>query len=190
VSGEARPAPSLETARLLLRPFQPSDAQDVARWCGERAVADTTLNIPHPYTLADAEAFIARHPERWANGTGLTLAVTQRESGALIGAVGLTITAEHRRAELGYWIAPPLWNRGLATETAGALLTWAFGPGGLHRVMARHLVRNPSSGRVMQKLGMIREGQQREHVMKWDVFETLEVYGILESEWRAPRGPY
>ncbi len=187
MSAEARPAPSLETGRLVLRPFQPPDAPEIARWCSDRAVADTTINIPHPYELAHGVAFIERHPKAWADGTRLSLAVTRRDDGAVIGAVGLDIAAGHRRAELGYWIARPLWNRGFATEAAGAVLAWAFGPGGLHRVMARHLARNPSSGRVLQKLGMIHEGHLREHVVKWGVFETLEVYGILDDEWHAQR---
>ena len=86
---------------------------------------------------------------------------------------------------MGYWIAPDAWNRGYATEAAAALLRYAFEDLGLHRVYARHLRRNPSSGKVMQKLGMTHEGRQREHVRKWEVWEDVEVYGILAEEWRA-----
>jgi len=90
---------------------------------------------------------------------------------------------------MGYWIARECWNRGYATEAAAALLAYAFEALGLHRVYARHFPRNPPSGRVMQKLGMVYEGRQREHVLRWDVFEDLDCYGILRSEWHArPRG--
>ena len=58
---------------------------------------------------------------------------------------------------------------------------------GLHRIEARHFLRNPASGRVMQKLGMQQEGVERDWVIKWDRFESLAVYSILEPEWRATR---
>ena len=54
---------------------------------------------------------------------------------------------------------------------------------GLNRIYAHHFVRNPASGRVMQKLGMTHEGRLRQHVRKWDAFEDLELYGILKSQW-------
>ncbi len=56
---------------------------------------------------------------------------------------------------------------------------------GLHRIEAVHLTRNPASGRVMQKIGMRHEGTLREHMLKWGVFDPVEYYGILRSEWEA-----
>ena len=91
---------------------------------------------------------------------------------------------EHARAELGYWVGVPYWNRGVATEAARALVAFGFGALGLHRVQARHLTRNPASGRVMQKLGMRLEGVHREAVRKWDRFEDLAMYAVLAREWR------
>lgn len=180
--------PTLVTARLLLRPYVAADAPDVQRLAGDRMVADTTLNIPHPYPDGAAEAFIASCAEAFAAGTGATFAVTDAASRALVGAVGLVVVPRFRHAEMGYWIARECWGRGYATEAAAALLRYAMEDLGLHRVYARHLRRNPSSGRVMQKLGMTWEGRQREHVLKWDVFEDLEVYGILAGEWAAAAG--
>ncbi len=179
--------PVLEARRLRLRPFSAADAADVQRLAGDRRVADTTINIPHPYPDGAAAAFIAAQAEAFAAGTGVTFAVTDAATGVLVGAVALTITPRFRHAELGYWVAPDCWNRGYATEAATALLRYAFEDRGLHRVYARHLSRNPSSGRVMQKLGMAFEGRQREHVLKGGVFEDLDVYAILEDEWRARR---
>lgn len=54
---------------------------------------------------------------------------------------------------------------------------------GLLRIHASHLTRNPASGRVMQKLGMRHEGSRREHAVKWDKLEDLELYGILKREF-------
>jgi len=97
------------------------------------------------------------------------------------------IKPEHRRAELGYWIALKFWNRGYATEASQRLLDFGFEVLGLHRIEARHFLRNPASGQVMKKLGMQPEGLERDWAIKWDRFETLAVYSILEPEWRAAR---
>ena len=175
--------PTLETPRLLLRPFVAPDAAAVQRLAGDRAVADTTLNIPHPYPDGAADAFITQQQVAFDAGTAATFAVLERESGVLVGACGLRITPRFAHAELGYWIARDQWGRGYATEAARAVVGYAFGALGLHRVYARHLTRNPPSGRVMQQLGMTWEGRQREHVLKWDAFEDLEVYGILSGEF-------
>ena len=180
--------PALETPRLRLRAFTPADAADVERLAGERAIADTTLNIPHPYPPGAAQAWIATHGPAWQARRSLTCAITLRSSGALAGAVGLVLTPEHALAELGYWIAVPFWGRGFATEAARRLVGFGFSELGLHRVQARHLVRNPSSGRVMQKLGMVFEGVFRDGVRKWDRFEDVAMYAILAPEWSEAAG--
>ncbi len=175
--------PSLETERLVLRPFTLADAPDVHRAVGNWAIADTTLNIPHPYAEGMAEMWIGTHAEAFATGENLTLAITSRASGALLGAIGLALKPEHARGEMGYWVAQPFWGRGYCTEAAAAVLRYAFEMLGLNRVHAAHLTRNPASGRVMQKLGMTHEGRRREHYRKWGVFEDVEEYGILRQEW-------
>jgi ribosomal-protein-alanine N-acetyltransferase len=175
--------PTLETARLLLRPFIVTDAPTVQRLAGVFAVADTTLNIPHPYPDGVAEAWIATHPGHFAARTAVIFAMMLREPSALCGSISLAITEHHLHAELGYWLGQPYWNRGYTTEAAAAVQAYGFTMLGLHRIHARHFTRNPASGRVMQKLGMRREGIQREHVRKGDRFEDLVTYGILRQEW-------
>lgn len=179
--------PTLTTGRLTLRPFVAADAFDVERLAGMREIADTTLNIPHPYPHGAAAEWIRAHEPAWKEGSSATFAIVDNASGRLAGAISLMIKPEHRRAELGYWIAIGCWNRGYATEAGHRLIDFAFGVLGLHRIEARHFVRNPASGRVMQKLGMQPEGIERDWAMKWDRFETLAVYSILEPEWRAAR---
>ncbi len=179
--------PILATERLTLRPFIADDAFDVERLAGRREIADTTLNIPHPYPHGGAAEWIRSHGPAWNDGISATFAIVGKKTGALVGAIGLMIKAEHRRAELGYWIALDCWNRGYATEASRRLLDFGFEVLGLHRIEARHFLRNPASGRVMQKLGMEHEGVERDWAFKWDRFETLAVYSILEPEWRAMR---
>jgi [ribosomal protein S5]-alanine N-acetyltransferase len=176
--------PTIKAPRLQLREFAPEDGARVQELAGSREVASTTLNIPHPYQDGLAEAWILSHPAAWNASERLTLAIATQADG-LIGAISIHLVPEHRRGELGYWIGIPYWGQGYATEAATAILRFGFGSLNLHRIVARHLSRNPASGRVLQKIGMVREGIQREHVIKWGQAEDLEYYAILEHEWRG-----
>lgn len=172
----------------MLRPFGPADAEDVQRIVSRHEIADTTLSIPHPYPEGSAEAWIAQHETERREGRGVVFAIVRRSDNRLVGAVGLGVNRQHDHAELGYWIDPAEWNRGYATEAGAAILDFGFAELGLHRIQARHFVRNPQSGRVMEKLGMRREGVQRGSVKKWDRYEDLVVYAILREEWMARIG--
>ena len=176
--------PTIETDRLLLRPFSLADSAIVQRLAGDRAIASTTLNIPHPYEDGMAEEWIGTHQERFDQGEAVLFAIVQRADGALVGSVGLEINRRHNRAELGYWIGKPYWNQGYCTEAAIAVVKYGFEALQLNRIHAFHLRRNPASGRVMQKIGMVHEGSLRKHAKKWEEFEDLEVYGILREDWR------
>ena len=174
--------PGIETARLLLRAFGDNDAAEVQRLAGEREIADTTLSIPHPYEDGVAEHWIKSLAANYEAGEMATWAVTRQQDAALLGAVGLTIEREMNKAELGYWIGIPYWNQGYATEAAAAVLRYGFAVLQLNRICARHLVRNPASGRVIQKLGMLREGVARQDTMKWGKYEDVVLYAMLRDE--------
>jgi len=153
----------IETERLVLRQFNLDDAPEVQRLAGNRAIADTTLNIPFPYEDGMAEEWIGTHEEQFKDGKGVTFAVILSDSSQLVGAIGIT-NKEHDRGEMGYWIGQPYWNQGYATEAAQAIITYGFGELTLNKISAAHLVRNPASGRVMEKAGMGYEGCSPQHV--------------------------
>jgi ribosomal-protein-alanine N-acetyltransferase len=178
------PQPVLETERLRLRPFALSDAPAVKTLAGAREIAATTLTVPHPYEDGMAEAWIETHGPAYEADRGAAFAITLKPTGELLGAISLAIDRPHARAELGYWIGLPFWNQGYATEAAQAVLRFGFEELELNRIFAVHMVRNPASGRVMQKCGMRHEGRLRQHINKWGMFEDLDVYGILAEEWR------
>lgn len=175
--------PELRTERLLLRPFRADDAADVERLAGEREIAVNTATIPHPYPEGAAAEWIAIQARRQREGEEVAFAVVERESGRLVGAMGLRLIHPHRRAELGYWIGKPYWGRGYATEAARAVLRYGFETLGLNRIHATHFTRNPASGRVMQKIGMTHEGRLRQHHIKWGVAEDVDFYGVLRGEY-------
>ena len=175
--------PTLETPRLILRPFTLSDAPAVQCLAGERAIAATTLLIPHPYEEGMAEEWIATHSVNFETGKGLTFAITGKEDGTLIGAISLMDISAGHQAEIGYWIGVPYWGQGYATEAARVVVEYAFSTLNLARVHAHHFTRNPASGKVLRKLGLKYEGCRRQHVLKWGQLEDIEMYGILREEW-------
>jgi RimJ/RimL family protein N-acetyltransferase len=178
--------PTLVTARLALRPFTLADAPAVRRLAGAREVAATTLVIPHPYPEGAAETWIAGHAEAFASRRQLDLAITLRDDGALIGAIGLTPDSRLETAELGYWIGVPYWGRGYATEAVRAIIPYGFAELGLHRIQAQHFTGNPASGRVMERAGMRYEGIRRGAVRKHDRFEDVAVFAALADDLRDP----
>lgn len=173
--------PTLETRRLRLRPFVLADAAAVQRLAGAWEVAETTLLIPHPYPDGAAEQWIATHPSSWLAGDGVTCAITQRATGTLVGAIGLTTDRESNSAELGYWVGVPYWNRGYATEAARAVVQFGFDVLGVRQIHAQHFPRNPASGRVLEKIGMHCDGIERDAIRKWGRLEDIVCYSCARA---------
>ena len=174
--------PTIETERLILRPFQMSDAARVKELAGSYEIYRPTLNIPHPYEDGVAERWISTHPAQFYSGEGVNLAVTLKADNILIGAIGLGASPKHNRAELGYWIGVPYWGNGYCTEAAMAVIRYGFEVLNLHKITCSHMERNTASGRVMQKAGMRREGVLTDHVVKDGEYRTMVLHGILNGE--------
>ncbi len=176
--------PIIKTERLQLRPFRTSDAVQVRLLAGDRDIAITTCNIPHPYKDGVAEKWIETHYRKFQKGEEVNFAIVDSCKGTLIGAIGLVVKEGHRRAELGYWVGKPYWNHGYCTEAARAVLKYGFEVLGLNRIHACHFHNNAASGRVIKKIGLKYEGLLRQHIKKADKFVDLDMYGMLKSEFR------
>jgi RimJ/RimL family protein N-acetyltransferase len=177
--------PTLNTARLTLRPFVLADAPIVHELAGDWSVADTTLTVPHPYPRGAAEEWISSHSPAFLASEQVVCAVQVRGTGCLIGTVGLRLHPGRDSGELAYWVGAPYRSQGYCTEASVALVQHAFTALKLNRVHASHFARNAASGRVLIKLGMQREGLLRQHVKRWGRYEDLVVYGLLRDEWRG-----
>ncbi|MGL4207446.1 MAG: GNAT family N-acetyltransferase [Aeromonadaceae bacterium] len=150
--------PEIETPRLRLRPFLPSDAERVRLLAGDRAIADGCILIPHPYPQGLAERWIATHAAGWQSQSAAIFAITERSGGLLIGSISLLLREERqtdRRIKLigtlGYWLGRDYWGAGLMSEAVASLLDFAFHELGVDCVEAEHTPSNPASGRVMEK---------------------------------------
>jgi RimJ/RimL family protein N-acetyltransferase len=142
------------TERLLLRPGWAEDAPALARAIGDEMIVRNLAVVPWPYSLRDAEAFLAA-PRDPVLPSMLIFERTDREP-VLVGSCGLG-RRPSGNVELGYWISRPFWGRGFATEAGLALVAIARALG-IARLEASHFIDNPASGRVLEKLGFQSSG--------------------------------
>lgn len=136
------------TERLLLRPGFPEDAPALAAAMSDESIARNLANVPWPYSVRDAEAFLACPSDPVLP----RLLILERSSGApqLVGACGLG-RRPSGSVEMGYWLSPPFWGRGYATEACSALIDIARALG-LKSLEGSHFLDNPASGQVLEKL--------------------------------------
>jgi ribosomal-protein-alanine N-acetyltransferase len=176
----------IPTDRLLLRPWRLADVEDVLAYAQDPEWSRFLRLLPLPYTRPDAERFLARQLLRdpvehaaWA----LEL------DGRAVGGVDLRFEFDQRTAEIGYSLARLHWGRGLCSEAARAVIDTAFTRyADLNRIHARADNRNTRSQRVMEKVGMTREGVLREsRVERGEAFDEAW-YAILRCEWQARNG--
>jgi RimJ/RimL family protein N-acetyltransferase len=149
----ARRLPVLKTERLVLRGPARGDLANIVALAGDRRVAQNTARIPHPYSVADAEGFIAS-----ANQKRGEAVFTIELDGALIGICGVDLRQDG--AELGYWLGVPFWGHGYATEAARAVIDYAFAELGHDALQSGARVSNPASRRVLEKCGFQWTGVQ------------------------------
>ncbi len=172
----------IDTVRLRLRPFQTGDAATVRRLAGDWEVARSLPNVPYPYGPDEAADWIGHTRRGLAAGSEVSLAITLRHGGELVGAVGLTLSLHGRSAELGYWIGQPYWGRGFATEAAAGILRHGFVELGLRRVSASTLGHNKASVRVLEKLGMRFEREGHREFRSRGGKRPVAVYAITQSQ--------
>jgi ribosomal-protein-alanine N-acetyltransferase len=175
--------PLLETNRLILRPYNLSDDATVEKLANHSLIADTTLNIPHPYPKGAAAGWISSHEDQAINNKSYTFAIVLRETEELLGS--MTIRFEkNNKAELAYWIGVPFWGKGYATEAARRLLQYGFEEKQLNKIFAAAFTRNPASSKVMEKIGMTYEGTFKQHAQKNNgQYEDLAFFAILKEEY-------
>lgn len=175
----------IATARLMLREFRESDFGAV--WAYESRPETHYYDRGLPTEEAaraylEQAAVYARETPR----THYRLALTVCPDDVPRGRIALTLNfAESREWEIGWAVDPACWGQGYATEAAQGMLDYAFKDLNAHRVVAFCKSMNKASWRVMEKLGMQREGRLREESLWQGAFVDAFVYSILDREWTA-----
>ena len=174
--------PEIVTPRLLLRGWREGDVEGMAAIYSDPEV----VRFLRPLDLEGTRQQLRRFANHWKeHGFGLW-AVEERKSGRLIGRVGLLHhddwTATPHDAEVGWALDRSTWGRGLATEGGAAALRYGFETRPMERIISIAHRENVASRRVMEKLGLRREGETdwRDTPVVW--------YAISRSDWSSHEG--
>ena len=175
---------SIETKRLLLRPFVESDYQ--AMYDNWASRPDNLLHVTW-YAHESPEVTqqsIARWVENYQNMDFYKWAICLKENpDSVIGDISMVDMDEAVNAcEVGYILSKDYWGQGLMTEALKAVLIYLLQDTRFNRVTARFVTANPASGRVMAKAGMSYEGTFRQAVFHKGLVKDFSVYGILKSD--------
>ena len=169
----------IRTERMLLRPHRLEDVDDIVEFASDREWS-RYLTIPIPYLRAHAVEFVARQILTSWDDRPMWAIVLE---GQVVGGIGIRINVEHAIGALSYSIAKKQWGRGLTVEAARAVVDWGFRMRRLAKLYAFADARNTQSLRVMEKLGMTREGMLRSHRRFRDERVDDVYYGLLREEW-------
>lgn len=174
---------NIETERLLLRRFIKTDAIYIFRnWANDPDVSKYLTWSAHD-NVENTEKIL----EAWLNSYDrpeiYNWAIVCRKSGQPIGSISVVaIDEESDKCEVGYCLGRKYWGKGIMTEAFRAVMEFLFFQVGFNRIQAYHHVENPASGRVMEKVGMKKEG----HMIQFTrnnrgEFVDVDFYGITKD---------
>jgi ribosomal-protein-alanine N-acetyltransferase len=151
-------------SQCRLRPFREGDQASIARYANNRLIwINLRDRFPHPYTLADADAWI-----REVAGQDPPIHCGVEVGGDVVGGIGLTLQEDvyRRSAEIGYWLGEPFWGRGIMSDVLPVFTEYALNTFDLCRLYAGVFEWNRSSARILEKAGYILEGRLRKSATK------------------------
>lgn len=175
--------PTLETDRLILRPLTAEDAPDLKEWLGLDDIytywgRKASKGEREPELLfIDARPWVKRKPSQ-----DFEWGIVWKETGRVIGMLGIFNVQNQRMASVGYRLHPANWRQGIVTEALRRAVDFVFSETELQRLEATADVRNVASLRVLEKCGFIREGTVRQGKMV-SVYCDYAIFGLLRSDW-------
>ncbi len=151
-------------------------AADLAAAAGDKRVQDNLRDgLPFPYTVENAREFIA------AMGASDEYIFAVTTDGRFAGCISATPQKNIHRltAEVGYYIAPPFWGNGLATQALKLMSEFVFENTDIIRLYAEPFARNKASCRVLEKAGFCFEGTLKSNAVKNGVIEDMKMYALI-----------
>lgn len=177
---------TLETERLVLRPWAESDAEEAfENWMNDPEVTKYLTWIPHG-DIAVTRALLRTWEEESKSPDQYHWAMVLKDGNILIGDISILRANDYQESgEVGYCMGKAWWGRGLMTEAFWEVLRYCFEEVGFYRVTGSHAAQNIGSGRVMEKCGLKQEGLRREHFRLLLTGERVDIVerGILREEY-------
>ncbi len=158
-----KPPEQIQTERLTLCKPLMDDARAIFEtWAQDPEVTRALTWLPHE-DIDATRSVLQKMIDAWKMETRFVFVIFEKSSNQTAGMI--EIRMEGHKAELGYVLARKYWNQGYMTEAARALTAWAFQQPQIYRVYATTSVDNIGSQRVMEKIGMTREGLLRRYIL-------------------------
>jgi ribosomal-protein-alanine N-acetyltransferase len=173
------------TPRLALRPVSVDDLEDVWPWVSDPAFPRFMSWRAH-VDRDETRAILKATAEQVASGVALHWSIVHE--GKAVGRISLEAIEWRKRAlrldraELGYWMAPPLWGQGLMTEAAQAVIRFGFEAVGLHKIVVRCFAENEASRRVIEKCGFRLVGRMEDDIWRDGTWHAHLLFEMLRSE--------
>jgi len=170
---------ALKTARLVLRPPVLADSRAIARLANDRRIAENLRRLPHPYSRADADAFL----DYLVRERRETVFLIEAE-GTTCGMIGLDFGNDDG-PEIGYWLGVAHWGKGFATEAVRAVIDYAFEEHAIDELFAGARVTNPASRRVLEKCGFQWTGVQLYRFVALGSSTPVDRFKLNRGIWQS-----
>jgi [ribosomal protein S5]-alanine N-acetyltransferase len=173
-----RDQPRLTAGELVLRPWEPRDADQLVEAYGDPAIQRWHVRSMDE---AEARAWVGAKTAQWAAETAVDWAVVERDR--VVGRVGFRdLDLAQGRGEAAFWVLPSARGRGVAVRALRAATAWMFGDAGFHRLELKHSTLNDASCRVAQRAGYGLEGTQRGQGLHADGWHDMHLHARLRTD--------
>lgn len=175
----------LETTRILLRPYEMDDLDDILKYFNDSEVRQFLCpGIPYPFSREEEKTWLQNLPKQTDQKT---FAITRKEDGSYMGGCGINeMEWTHRWCVVGIFLGKPFWNQGYGTEALGALIEFMFTQMNLNKACLRVYGFNKRAMQSYLKLGFQVEGTLRQQIYRNGEYHDEYVMGLLRSEWNRP----
>lgn len=177
---------TIETENLVLRPFDESDIEpSFNNWTSDSEMTQYLTWEPHPDADWTRNVITNMWMPDYQKPDFYQWAIIPKDVGECVGTIS-TVDADEsvEMVEIGYCIGSKYWGRGIMSEALAALIKFFICEVGVNRVQAKHDPKNPASGRVMQKCGMVYEGTTRQSDRNNQGIVDASIYSVLASEYK------
>lgn len=179
--------PTLETKRLILRRITMRDAKDIFAYSRDEEVARHVLWSAQK-DISEAKEYCRFMMKRYRCDQPSSWGIIEKATDRLVGTIGyMDYNEDNATVEVGYSLARWMWNGGYMTEALSRVIAYTFDAMDINRIEAQHELDNPSSGRVMEKCGMLKEGVMRQRLYNKGRYVDVALYAILKEDYEKKK---